>query len=238
MVAPGGYHSPRRAASADPRAHREATPTTTLAAALFAAAAFTAVLDWYAVAQQDEPLEYVCKPATLALLTGAALALHPAHDARRVAFVVALLLSLAGDVFLMLPRDLFAGGLASFLLGHVAYIVGLRSGPSNGVALGVASGGVVATALVLARPVIRGVLSRGHTELVGPVIAYMAVLAAMFACAVATLNPLAALGAGLFFCSDTLLAWNRFVRPLRRGPVAVIVTYHLAQGLLVLSLLR
>jgi uncharacterized membrane protein YhhN len=60
----------------------------------------------------------------------------------------------------------------------------------------------------------------------------------MFACAVATLNPLAGAGAGLFFVSDTVLAWNRFVRPLGRGPVAVIVTYHLAQALLVLSLLR
>jgi uncharacterized membrane protein YhhN len=196
------------------------------------------VLDWYAVAQQDKPLEYACKPATVALLTGAALVLHPAYESRRTAFVVALVLSLAGDVFLMLPRDLFAGGLASFLLGHVAYIVGLRLGPSSWVALGTAAGGVVATARGLGTPVVRGVLRSGHGDLVGPVIAYMAVLAAMFTCAVATLNPLAALGAGLFFCSDTVLAWNRFVRPLRRGPLAVIVSYHLAQGLLVLSLLR
>lgn len=112
---------------------------TTLCAALIAAAAFTAVLDWYAVARADKPIEYICKPATLALLTGAALALHPAHDARRTAFVVALLLSLAGDVFLMLPRDLFAGGLASFLLGHIAYIAGLASAPLNVAALGAAA---------------------------------------------------------------------------------------------------
>jgi len=37
--------------------------------------------------------------------------------------------------------------------------------------------------------------------------------------------------------SDTVLALNRFVRPLPRGDVAVHMTYHLAQGLLVLSLL-
>ena len=41
--------------------------------------------------------------------------------------MAALALSLAGDVFLMLPSDQFVPGLASFLLGHIAYIVGLQS---------------------------------------------------------------------------------------------------------------
>jgi len=106
------------------------------------------------------------------------------------------------------------------------------------VALGVAAGGVAATVQGIANPIVRGVVARGHRELVGPVIAYMAVLSAMFVIALGTLNPLAGLGAGLFFCSDAMLAWNRFVRPLAWGPPAVIVTYHLGQGLLVLSLVR
>jgi uncharacterized membrane protein YhhN len=133
---------------------------------------------------------------------------------------------------------MFAFGLASFLLGHVAYIVGLAAGPINGAALGAAAGGVAAIAGGLGGKVVRGVVAHGHRELVAPVVAYMVVLSAMFAVALATLNPLAGLGAGLFFCSDTVLAWNRFVRPLRWGPLAVIVSYHLAQALLVLSLVR
>ena len=44
----------------------------------------------------------------------------------RAWFVAALVLSLAGDVFLMLPKDLFVFGLGAFLLGHLAYIVGLH----------------------------------------------------------------------------------------------------------------
>jgi uncharacterized membrane protein YhhN len=223
------------------RHRREATggrATTTTATILLALAAAAAVLDWYAVATQRKPLEYACKPLALALLTGVALALDPADGSRRTAFVVALVLSLLGDVFLMLPRDLFPPGLAAFLLGHVAYIVGLLAGPTNAAALAAAAGGVAATLPGLGLPVVRGVLAQGHRELVGPVIAYMAVLAAMFVCALATLNPLAALGAGLFFSSDTVLAWNRFVRPLSWGPLAVIVSYHLGQALLVLSLVR
>jgi uncharacterized membrane protein YhhN len=48
----------------------------------------------------------------------------------------------------------------------------------------------------------------------------------------------AGVGAVLFLISDTLLAWNRFVRPVRFGSLGVHVTYHVAQGLLVLSLLH
>ena len=36
---------------------------------------------------------------------------------------------------------------------------------------------------------------------------------------------------------DALLGWNRFVRPLAHGNLAVMVTYHLAQILLFLSLI-
>lgn len=215
------------------------TPTTNLTAeGIFAAAAAVAAADWVAVAARRKALEYACKPLALGLLVGVALLLNPASESRRAAFVVALVFSLLGDVFLMLRRDMFALGLGSFLLAHVAYVVGLRLGPSNGVALGVASAGVVVVAAVVGMQVLRGVARSGHRELVGPVVAYMAVLAAMFVCALATLNPLAGVGAGLFFCSDAVLAWNRFVRALAWGPPAVIVTYHLGQALLVLSLLR
>lgn len=47
---------------------------------------------------------------------------------------------------------------------------------------------------------------------------------------------LAAVGALLFFASDSILAWRRFVTPLRWGGVAVMGTYHLAQACLLLSL--
>lgn len=40
----------------------------------------------------------------------------------------ALLFSLAGDVFLMLPGNYFIPGLASFLVAHVFYIALFRQG--------------------------------------------------------------------------------------------------------------
>lgn len=202
-----------------------------------AVAAAAAGADWVAVHRGDKRLEYVAKPvATLALLVAAVL-LDPEHDGRRTWFVAALALSLAGDVFLMLPRDLFLAGLASFLVAHLAYVAGLWTGDApSGVALGVGVVVVAAVVVVLAARILRGLRAAGADELVPPVTAYMAVIAVMAASATGTALPLAIAGAWLFLASDALIAWNRFVRPLAWAPVTIMVTYHLAQAGLVLSL--
>jgi uncharacterized membrane protein YhhN len=64
------------------------------------------------------------------------------------------------------------------------------------------------------------------------------VISAMVSAALATGVVLAAVGAALFFASDTLIAWERFVRPRTWAPLAIIVTYHLGQAGLTLSLAR
>jgi uncharacterized membrane protein YhhN len=48
-------------------------------------------------------------------------------------------------------------------------------------------------------------------------------------------NAAALTGAGgiLFFTSDLLLAFDRFVKPVRHGALIIMVTYHLAQIALV-----
>jgi uncharacterized membrane protein YhhN len=40
---------------------------------------------------------------------------------------------------------------------------------------------------------------------------------------------LVSIGAILFFISDLLLAWNKFVKQISYGSLFVIITYHLAQ---------
>ena len=42
-------------------------------------------------------------------------------------------------------------------------------------------------------------------------------------------------GAALFFLSDTILAWNKFVAPLRYGRLMNMATYHLGQMLIALG---
>lgn len=205
---------------------------TSPAAFLLGMAAVFAVADWVAVAGGSKTLEYVAKPAATLLLVGVAIAIVPEDDTRRAWFVLALVLSLAGDVFLMLPRNLFVAGLASFLLGHVAYVAGFGVGEAWPWIAGVAL-----VAVAVGAPILRALLHRGEKELVGPVVAYMTVISVMVACAIGTGDPVAIAGAVLFMLSDSLIAWNRFVRPLAWAPVTIMVTYHLAQAGLVVSLL-
>jgi uncharacterized membrane protein YhhN len=39
----------------------------------------------------------------------------------------------------------------------------------------------------------------------------------------------ASVGALLFFASDSMLAWDRFLKPLSHARLRVMVTYHLGQ---------
>ena len=204
--------------------------------ALLVAAGVAAVGDWVAVARRPSPLEYLWKPATLALLVGVALALDPVDDGQRAWVVAALVLCLAGDVFLLPRPDLFVAGLVSFLLGHVAYVVGfLVRGADEpvwalaGAAVAVAAGAVVGTR------VLRAVRAGPDPDLAVPVVLYMAVISAMVVTAAATGVAVAAAGALLFYASDATLALDRFERRRPWGPLTVIVTYHLGQALLVVS---
>ncbi|HJR26398.1 MAG TPA: lysoplasmalogenase [Acidimicrobiales bacterium] len=203
---------------------------------LLALALVAAVGDWVAVHRGERLLEYVCKPLTLVLLTAAALALDPDEGAVRTWFVVALVLCLLGDVFLMLPRDAFVPGLASFLLGHVAYIVGLLVDGVDVPRLGIGIVVVTVAVAVIGLTILRAVRAGPEPELTGPVTAYMAVISAMVACAIGVGHPAGVVGAGLFYASDSLIAWNRFIGETRHGRLAIMTTYHLAQVGLVVSL--
>ena len=207
-----------------------------LSTALVVAAVGVALLDWLAVARDDRRLEYVAKPLTMVLLVAAALALDPVDGTARTWFVVALVCSLAGDVFLMLPRDAFVPGLASFLLGHVAYIVGLRHLGTSGTGLLVGAV-VVAIALPLLAPRVLGAIRRSDEPgLTVPVVLYMVVISAMVVAAGASGVVLALVAAVAFYASDALIAWTRFVADLPRGRLLVMTTYHLAQIGFVLAL--
>jgi uncharacterized membrane protein YhhN len=203
--------------------------------------------DWVAVAKSNKRAEYVLKPATLVafILTAVAFA-NDAPDRQRWWTVAALVFSLAGDVWLMLPRDLFVPGLASFLVAHVCYAIAFTPWPHSAIPFVVAIlVGAASTSLFLR--VRRGIFARGQRELVVPVAIYVLAISVMVVAAISTLDSdgwrtcaavSAAVGAGLFYASDTLIGFSRFVREWTWAPLAIIVTYHLGQAGLVLALAR
>lgn len=201
----------------------------------FTATAMLAVANWIAVAQHNKPLEYFAKPATMVALVIAAVSLDVTTPARRWAFVIGLVFSLLGDIFLMLPGDRFVPGVGAFFCAHLAYIVGFRIGDHS--AFGLAAGAVLVLAFVLTigMRILRAVREKAP-EFGTPVSAYVAVISVMVAAAIATGAPLAIAGAVVFMASDTLIAWNRFVEPMPWAGVAIMVTYHAGQAMLVLSL--
>ena len=203
---------------------------------LLTLALVSAAANWAAVHAENTTLMYVAKPLTMVLFIAAAMALEVDDPAVRTWFVLALVLCLAGDVFLMLPQDLFVFGLGAFLLGHLAYIVGMHVDGVEVPRFFIGIVIVMGALAVIGSAVLRGVRAGPEPKLAGPVVAYMFVISAMVASAIGTGHWAGVAGASLFYASDALIAWNRFIKPTLCGPVTIMVTYHLAQLGLVLSL--
>jgi uncharacterized membrane protein YhhN len=199
-----------------------------------------AVLDWIAVGFHRKWPEYILKPATMiAIIIAAFLLTQGPHDEWQSRFFLAgFVLSLAGDVFLMLPGEgYFLPGLVSFLLAHLCYIAGLNPSPPALQSLLLLIP-VALVGLALYRQIASGLRSSGKLGLIIPVAIYSLVIGLMLFSAWATLwrgewtalrRVLVIAGASLFFASDSMLAWNRFVRPFPAANLGVIVTYHLGQ---------
>lgn len=148
--------------------------------------------------------------------------------------IAALLLCLAGDVFLMLPGQ-FIPGLVSFLLAHLCYLALFQRG-QRWFASGTALAGTLAAAGVMYAilfPHLAPVLKVA-------VAAYALVIALMAAQAIGRATVLrdpasvgVAVGAVFFMLSDALLAINRFAQPLPMAQLLVLGTYYVAQVLIV-----
>lgn len=183
-------------------------------------------------------LTYFFKPLTTILIL--VIALLPgtfATENYARAIALGLLFSLMGDIWLMLPRDRFLYGLASFLVAQLCYAFAFAGGAS-------AQGfGWVAFALALVGVLILRYLWQGLPGALRPaVLLYVAAILAMAALAVgralAAPSPgsiSAAIGALLFTASDATLAINRFRKPFPLAQAVIWLTYFSAQLLIALS---
>ena len=155
-------------------------------------------------------------------------------------FEIGLLFSLAGDIALLFIDRFFTLGLVAFLLAHIAYLVGFNTPlPQRtsvwsfilAILIGLGSVRVL-------RRIAGSMRTKGQNRLVIPVLIYGTVITLMLLAAMLTLfrldwdataAVLVSLGAALFYFSDIVLAWNRFVSPIKNGRMLNIGMYHLAQ---------
>jgi uncharacterized membrane protein YhhN len=207
--------------------------------ALLVTAALVALGDWLAVHLRLFRLEYFLKPLTLVLLIAATIVADLGDPKPWV--VGALVFGLMGDVGLMLSSGdtdpPFLVGLGAFLIGHIWYVVAF--GVAGMRALYLLAGVLVVAGIAgLALPaVLRGAARSAGRPFAAVVGGYATLLAAMAALAVGTGIVATAIGGVLFLSSDTLIARNRFVGRVPHGDLLVIVTYHLAQFLIVIGLI-
>jgi uncharacterized membrane protein YhhN len=192
-------------------------------------------------------LHWVCKPlATVLMLVLAWRAVHPVSAAYRRRILFGIVLCLLGDVFLMLPGDLFVPGLVSFLLAHGLFIAAFSSDVRFAARwwpwLLCLAYGAVMTFLLW-----RGIAAALRI----PVLVYVAVLATMGGQALGRASWLrkqgdiravsaryAGAGAALFMLSDSLLAWDRFRAPLPLASLYILATYYAALWLIARSVER
>jgi uncharacterized membrane protein YhhN len=183
-------------------------------------------------------LEFVAKPAVMVCLFLWLYATAGLQGAL-LWFGIGILFSLAGDIALLFIDRTFMLGLVAFLLAHIAYLIGFNSPRPEDPGIWAFAMAILLglSAARLLRRLIAGV--RMTNERLGiPVIIYSTVITLMLLSALLTLsNPnwastpavLVSLGAFLFYLSDIVLAWNKFIAPIRNGRMLNIGLYHLGQ---------
>lgn len=180
----------------------------------------------------------VCKPLAMALLIVLACLAGTASADVRFLVVAGTCFGLLGDVALLNDGSAwFLRGLAAFAVGH-----GFYAAAAVGVGLSVTAWWGVGFVFALfawrfVPRVVPGARASGGVVMMGAVIFYSLIIAAMVIGAFGTGRWLAAAGAALFAGSDWVLGQRSFVGPETFHRLAVMVPYHVGQTLLIFGLL-
>lgn len=157
--------------------------------------------------------------------------------------LLALVFSLLGDVLLMFvdtSEHFFTFGLVAFLTAHIMYVLlflkhrNTKKSPF----------GFIALLLVYAASLFY-FLKGGLGVMLIPVVVYMLVILAMGTTAFLRKDKanilsygLVFLGAICFMASDSILALNKFHQPIPYSNISIMVTYAIAQYLIVIGILK
>ncbi len=207
---------------------------------IFLPAAFAfAALESLALWKNWLRLEYAAKPAVMIVLFTWLLTSVGLNGAL-LWFGLGLLFSLAGDVLLMISFErMFLAGLAAFLLAHAAYIIGFNIPLPDFSAWGLVFAVIVSLGGTrIIRRILSALASKEQVNMRTPIIVYSMVISLMLLSSMMKLSDLTwdanaaalvSVGAFLFYISNIILAWNKFVSPIQYARICHIAAYHLGQ---------
>lgn len=181
-------------------------------------------------AETDQPRRLYFKVGATASITLLAVTLRLDEQAAWWLYG-AFMLCLLGDLFLALAEKYFIAGLVAFLAGHVLFSAHILANYSIGEINHGVSFAVIGGSLALAT-----VIFRHHKSQRVAISAYIAIIGfLLWTASQASLsgaNVLLAVGALVFVISDTTLAIDRFVMPIKYRHWLVLGTYWTALMLL------
>lgn len=204
-----------------------------------------ALVDWYSVWQNNRQIEGVFKPLTMVFLISWMVFFGLDENILRtniVYFIIGLGLCLIGDIFLFLPHEkFFVPGLVAFLLGHVSYIVGfgwLENFSKFMFPFLIYLAVISVIGIRVVGRMITGLRRQKKERLTIPLVIYALVISMMLGSAGYRFFDqnwktagayLVTIGALLFYISDVLNAWERFVNKFSHDRLIIMFTYHLGQ---------
>lgn len=180
----------------------------------------------YLLAAPSIPIEFSALLKIVPILILSFLAAKTGINSLSVHLLLALLFSMGGDV--LLEMDLFVPGLSSFLLAQFLYGSLFLRFHSNWSANYQISLLLVGASLVMAY-----VMWNYAGDMRLPVIAYLLVITFMGLSANTSTIKGVTLGAAVFILSDSIIAINRFVMEVPAADWLIMISYYVAQFLLV-----
>lgn len=201
-------------------------------------------IDLLATGFGNEPMRYFSKPLLIPAL-GGYLFINVGLRNGAKWIMLALLFSWIGDVFLLFESrnsSFFLSGLSAFLIAHIFYIIFFHH--------------VRTMEKIKSKPVLLIVVALYYAALItflypylgdmkiavpvyGIVISFMLLVALhMLYTANKPAGQMMAAGAILFVISDSILAVNKFYSPFEGAGIVIMLTYGLAQLLIVTGAIR
>jgi uncharacterized membrane protein YhhN len=203
---------------------------------LLLAAALLGSLHIRADYRQQWSLTYVLKPLTMLAIIGLVVSSGVGEMGfYRLAVTAGLVLSLIGDVFLMLRPSRFLAGLSAFLLAHIVYVTAFfsRVEAFHPLALGLPAFAGLAMFMLI---------RRGAGRIALPIGIYILAIAGMVGTSLSAAidqpdagRLAAAAGALLFLFSDATIGVVRFHTRFDLGQALILGSYYPAQALIALS---